>query len=226
MPSSTHSHSPTQVDEAGIHVWTFETLTFPQVFLRLRRLLSQQELERAARFNTDTLHSAFTISHGVVRQLLALYLHIEPEAICYGHGSHGKPFLALPTPLQFNLAHSGHLATLAVAYGCPVSIDIEEVQDKQHMSGLKAVLNFAPGKPLCGPAWLDGEENWVSEHDAYIVTQKAYLESFLLVGPNPTLSFRCSATRTGTCACSSTLMPPQAAAAADCPRRSPGRAHV
>jgi 4'-phosphopantetheinyl transferase len=94
-----------------------------------RRSLSGDESERASRFCSERLGTAFTLSRGILRVLLGRYLAIEPNSIRFAYGARGKPRLSFTeTPLEFNLAHSRRLATYAFAVGCELGVDIEEVR--------------------------------------------------------------------------------------------------
>ena len=55
------------------------------------------------------------------------YLGLDPRALEFSRGEHGKPMLATPGtgPLQFNLSHSGDLALYAVSDAGAVGIDVE-----------------------------------------------------------------------------------------------------
>jgi 4'-phosphopantetheinyl transferase len=116
-------------DQREVHVWFVELEASAASVEACRRSLSADESERASRFRSEHLGTAFTLSRGILRVLLGRYLAIEPSGIRFAHGARGKPRLSFPeTPLEFNLAHSGRLATYAFAVGCELGVDIEEVR--------------------------------------------------------------------------------------------------
>ncbi|GAP98708.1 4'-phosphopantetheinyl transferase family protein [Leptolyngbya sp. NIES-2104] len=86
--------------------------------------LSSDERSRADRFKFEHLKQRFIAGRGFLRSLLARYLHTNPEALEFQYASHGKPFLK-DSAIQFNLAHSEHLALYAVTLDRAVGIDIE-----------------------------------------------------------------------------------------------------
>lgn len=86
--------------------------------------LSSDERSRADRFKFDHLRQRFIAGRGFLRSLLARYLHTNPEMIEFQYASQGKPFLK-NSAIQFNLAHSEHLALYAVTLDRAVGIDIE-----------------------------------------------------------------------------------------------------
>src|SRR5271157_5160610 len=101
-------------DQREVHVWFVELSASAASVEGCRRSLSVDESERASRFRSEHLRTAFTLSRGILRALLGRYLAIEPNCMRFAHGSRGKPRLSFPeTPLEFNLAHSGRLATYA-----------------------------------------------------------------------------------------------------------------
>lgn len=86
--------------------------------------LSSDERSRADRFRFDHHRQRFIAGRGFLRSLLARYLHTNPETLEFQYASHGKPFLK-DSAIQFNLAHSEHLALYAVTRDRAVGIDIE-----------------------------------------------------------------------------------------------------
>jgi 4'-phosphopantetheinyl transferase len=116
-------------DQREVHVWFVELEASAASVEAGRRSLSTDEFERASRFRSERVGTAFTLSRGILRVLLGRYLAVEPNCIRLAYGSRGKPRISFPeTPLEFNLAHSGRLTTYAFAVGCELGVDIEEVR--------------------------------------------------------------------------------------------------
>jgi 4'-phosphopantetheinyl transferase len=116
-------------ERCEVHVWFVELAASAASVETCWRSLSADESQRASRFRSEHLGTAFTLSRGILRALLGRYLAIEPNCIRFAYGSRGKPRLSFPeTPLKFNLAHSGRFATYAFAVGCELGVDIEEVR--------------------------------------------------------------------------------------------------
>lgn len=112
--------------ERDAHVW--------RVHLRrsdpheLMPLLSDDEQARARRFLHDRVAQAYTVSHGMLRRILARYEVGAPEALRFVVGQFGKPALVGSSggsAVEFNLSHSGDLALVAVSRGGPVGVDVE-----------------------------------------------------------------------------------------------------
>jgi 4'-phosphopantetheinyl transferase len=114
-----------------IHVWSAR-LDCAEPFLeRFAATLSVDETARANRFFLARDRSAFIAAHGILRQLLASYLHHAPADLHFGYQPRGKPFLVPHfryTPLEFNIAHSHGLALLAFSLGSAVGVDVEFVR--------------------------------------------------------------------------------------------------
>lgn len=89
-------------------------------------LLDDQERARSRRFVHRVHRSRFVIAHAALRLVLARSIGVDPAAIRYDHGIHGKPRLARDLRrLEFNLSHSQELALLAVTRDRPGGVDVE-----------------------------------------------------------------------------------------------------
>lgn len=109
-----------------IHVWW--TLDV-RALAPLGGHLVAGERERASRFLQLVDRERFVARRGLLRSVLARYLGVGPGAVRLSYGPYGKPALDTATAgLEFNLAHSGDAALLAVTRGKPVGIDIEWVR--------------------------------------------------------------------------------------------------
>jgi 4'-phosphopantetheinyl transferase len=138
-------------DQHEVYVWFVELEASAASLEACRRSLSADECERASRFRSERLGTAFTLSRGILRVLLGRYLAIAPSAIRFAYGARGKPRLSFqPTPLQFNLAHSGRLATYAFAVGCELGVDIEQVRP---IPGQEDIVRRMFSREECGE-WL------------------------------------------------------------------------
>src|SRR5215203_7404019 len=63
-----------------------------------------------------------------LREVLAVYLGAEAGQIELEPGPHGKPQLAQPGRLRFNLSHSRELALIAVGGQLEVGVDVERMR--------------------------------------------------------------------------------------------------
>lgn len=114
-----------------VHVWAVCLDVAPTVQAQLVRLLSAAESQRAARYHFQLHRKRFIAGRGLLRLLLGRYLNCSPADLDFVYGPSGKPALApavVGEPLEFNLAHSEHLALIAVSRGAPLGVDIEKVR--------------------------------------------------------------------------------------------------
>lgn len=95
-----------------------------------RQLLSADEAERADRFYFENHRRRFIASRAALRQILAGYLDLAPQALTFCYGPKGKPELSREIEtngIKFNLSHSNEVACLAVAQGLAVGVDVERI---------------------------------------------------------------------------------------------------
>jgi 4'-phosphopantetheinyl transferase len=114
--------------EPELHVWLIPGDCAPAV----AHLIDGREREQADRFVFAHSARLFIAAHGAMRMILGRYLGHDPTTLVFSTTADGKPYLEDHPGLAFNLAHSGHLAAVAVAAGRPVGVDIEE---HRHLAG-------------------------------------------------------------------------------------------
>ena len=76
------------------------------------------------------------IARGLLRTLLGRYLQVSPASIVFKYGSKGKPALAGPAGIDFNVSHSGGLAVFAFTADCEVGVDVERIRPRPDMQGI------------------------------------------------------------------------------------------
>jgi 4'-phosphopantetheinyl transferase len=112
-----------------IHVWraSLEDVTrIPEC----HALLSRDELIRAERFAFEVDRQQYILSHGALRTVLSRYTFIDPRALEFTQGPHGKPMLVQSfSDIRFNLSHSAAIALIAVTRGREVGVDVERVDN-------------------------------------------------------------------------------------------------
>jgi 4'-phosphopantetheinyl transferase len=114
-----------------IHVWR-TTLDWPvSSVCALSQILSADEQEKAARFHFEEDRLRAIIGRGLLRTLLGHIIDLPPARLRFVYGHYGKPELVddlTPTPLGFNISHSGNLILLAIARTRAVGIDVEQIR--------------------------------------------------------------------------------------------------
>lgn len=129
-----------------VHVWRIELDCAARTVAPLRATLSQEEEQRAARFQSIELCERWTVARGALRCILATYARCEPSALVFRAGPHGKPALAWPVEdIPFNLSHTGGLTLVAVAGSGRVGIDAESVRSEIEVEDLSRRF-FAPAE--------------------------------------------------------------------------------
>ncbi len=128
---------PTPVLHPGVvHVWRIplsDDSPCPPVE-PIARVLSADEIARAARFHSEQLRRRFMRCRWALRTILGRYTGHSASELVFDYEAHGKPVLranpfgsARPMP-HFNLSHSDHLALVAVASESAVGVDVERVR--------------------------------------------------------------------------------------------------
>jgi len=114
-----------------VHVWAAHLDQPLDALARFASILSEDELERAARFRFEKHHNRFIAGRGILRSLLAAYLECAPDEPRFVYGPNGKPALAgkfAQSALRFNLAHSEELALVAITRLGELGVDIEKIR--------------------------------------------------------------------------------------------------
>lgn len=104
--------------------------------------LSAEELARAARFVFPRDRQRYIAAHAALRQVLARRLGngAEPaaEPLAFVHGPHGKPALAAPAHLHFNLSHSRGVGLVALSEDCELGVDVEQIRPMNDATAMAA----------------------------------------------------------------------------------------
>lgn len=93
----------------------------------LARLLSADELARAARLHARRHRDRFVAARGTLRRLVGERTGEDPRAVAFVYGASGKPALENGA-LHFNVSHSEDLALYAFS-GAEVGVDVEAVRE-------------------------------------------------------------------------------------------------
>ncbi|BAS58585.1 4'-phosphopantetheinyl transferase HetI [Leptolyngbya boryana NIES-2135] len=118
-----------KLGDSEVHIWQ---VNLDEVQLHL---LSADEQVRADRFKFEQHRKRFIAGRSFLRSLLSRYCQADPMALEFEYSSHGKPALKR-SRIQFNLAHSQHLALYAVTYDRLVGIDVEAIRPMDDLESL------------------------------------------------------------------------------------------
>jgi len=132
MPSPEWASAPAglTLPEDEIHVWRVSLGQPAERVAQLESLLSEDELERAARFRFEEGRVHYVTARGTLRALLGMYLAQEPGELTFTYGPNGKPELDGCESPHFNISHSHGLALLAFAVERKVGVDLERIREK------------------------------------------------------------------------------------------------
>jgi 4'-phosphopantetheinyl transferase len=126
--------------EYHIDIWSCNADRLKDQQDRFFALLDTHEQERALRFKFDVHRKQFIVFHGFMREVLARYLSMSPQAVCFKKGDKGKPYLhdklKPASGLQFNLSHTRNMALLAVTRDHEIGVDIEHIDRKTDWTGI------------------------------------------------------------------------------------------
>ena len=167
----------------------------------LKKTLSTDESQRAARFHFREDKDRFVAAHGSLRDILSRYLYCEPKQLRFSTNAYGKPAL-LDHELEFNLSHSGNFVLAAITLERKVGIDVEQIRPEISSQSI-ARHYFSPAEvaelfALSTEQWEIGFFGCWTRKEAYIKAQGLGLSLPLVsfdVSLNPGEPARLRATR-------------------------------
>ncbi len=110
----------------SLDLWCFDLDVTAEELSCFSHWLSDDELARAERLHSDVDRARYVVGRASLRYVLADRLGCSPAAIRLSYGRNGKPMLEGDRRhVEFNLAHSGGDAVIALADGADIGVDIE-----------------------------------------------------------------------------------------------------
>lgn len=158
----------------------------------LRKLLSPDEMARAARYRRPEDQLRFSGTRGLLRVLLARYTHQPADRIEFVAGVNRKPELKIPTGWHFNVSHSGN--RILIAIGKPrLGVDLEWINPDFPFRDVLPV-SFSPEEQehieACPDARLCFYRLWTRKEALVKATAKGMDDDFSripsLTGTHPT----------------------------------------
>ena len=118
-----------RIEPGMLDIWLFSLDVAPHLAALFSGTLSADERERASRYISEERSLEYRVCRGMLRSILARYLHAAPSGIMFRYDPWGKPAVAFPerNGIAFNLSHSGRLALLAIARDNSPGVDIERI---------------------------------------------------------------------------------------------------
>lgn len=112
----------------SLDMWYVDLDVNADALSHLTRWLSDDELVRAERFRSDLDRARYVVGRAALRRVLGDRLGCSPAAIRFSYGRNGKPIIeGGQGHVEFNLAHSGGDAVIALSDGAAVGVDIEHL---------------------------------------------------------------------------------------------------
>jgi 4'-phosphopantetheinyl transferase len=110
-----------------VHLWRFDPREAPGE--RHLATLADSERTRAAEFRNAVARARFVLCRSTLRQILSSYLDLAPSNVPIETNAHGKPQLAAPHTLAFNMTHCDDLGFIAVAAYGALGVDVERLRE-------------------------------------------------------------------------------------------------
>ena len=107
----------------------------------LGAFLSVAEVERSQSFKCKEDRLCYILAHGLKRCIISQYLCVEPSALSFTKGPHGKPYCLNGEAPHFNLSHSGDWVALVFSEQRHVGIDIDFLRSKYREGLARKICN-------------------------------------------------------------------------------------
>ena len=145
---------PTELPAGTVHLWRTSVADTKISFDHHLSVLDEEERHRANRFHHDRDRVRFVLGRASLRCLLAKYTDSDPALIQFKQNRYGKPFVQYPpSPVRFNVTHSGNYVFHAIAHGTDVGVDVEVIRDS---AGLASISSY----------FSAGEQGWLLATDS------------------------------------------------------------
>lgn len=115
-----------------VDIWKVPLPLSEETIARLKECLNSEERERSGKFRFARDQWRYISARGALRTILGSYLNERPDALAFGYGPYGKPFLAHPPAalwLTFNLSHCMDMAVIGVASCRRIGVDVETIRE-------------------------------------------------------------------------------------------------
>ena len=144
-------------------------------------VLSIEEQTKARRFFRDVHRRRYVVAHGMLREILTLYVAEPAESLRFADGEHGKPSLIREpgqsnVGVEFNLSHSDDIALVAVALHRPLGVDLERWSEETEYLAL-AERFFSPAERDALRALAGDRASLTSGFFAAWTRKEAYLKA-------------------------------------------------
>ncbi|HEX8616442.1 MAG TPA: 4'-phosphopantetheinyl transferase superfamily protein, partial [Thermoanaerobaculia bacterium] len=121
----------------GVHLYWTEVADrgYEELLPRVRTLLDESELARAARFLFERDRVLFATTHAFLRIVLARH---TGGALTFVATDHGKPELT-DRRVRFNLSHTRGLVLVGITGSADLGVDVEVIDERNRERGLHSL---------------------------------------------------------------------------------------
>jgi 4'-phosphopantetheinyl transferase len=123
-------------NEVDLWIARPQALRSAEVLARYKSWLAPDEAKRHAAFLFDKHRHEYLVTRGLVRTALSAYRPVEPAAWKFDANAYGRPAIAPPCGLEFNLSNTQTLVVCAVAERRVVGVDVEPIARASEILGI------------------------------------------------------------------------------------------
>jgi 4'-phosphopantetheinyl transferase len=133
-----------EIEDNQVHVWQARIDNSSVYSEDTSSTLSQDERERAHKFQFQKDREHFILRHYQLRLILSKYCGCQPHEIKFRYNSYKKPFIFMPEfkEIKFNISFSHDLMLVGLNRHKDIGIDIEKVHEIHDLETV-AVNNFS-----------------------------------------------------------------------------------
>ena len=124
---------------SDVHIWHFSLDQFYWCIEKLKKNLSSEEKQRANSFLFKRDRLRYQTIHGLLREILGLYLNIPPISLKFYSGPYGKPYIdpsLNSIGICFNISLSNGIALVGITLRREIGVDIEEMHKISEVESL------------------------------------------------------------------------------------------
>ena len=128
MPAGREITSPPA--PGAIDVWIVEPPLIQDgaLLVAYDRLMSDDERAKQRAFVFEANRREQLVARALVRTTLSRYSSLRPEQWRFSRNAYGRPAIAPPSTLHFNLSHHPTMVVCAVTAGAEIGVDVEPLQ--------------------------------------------------------------------------------------------------
>lgn len=130
-------HELISLPESEIHLWLayYNEINCKVLHHAYRQVLNDTERLDELRFYFDKDRRRYLVTRAMVRNVLSRYVAKPPEEWIFSANAYGRPEVAnidvSSQRLSFNISHTDALIVLAIARGCNLGVDVENLRTRE-----------------------------------------------------------------------------------------------